>query len=402
MTAVAAIVGALVVVSWAYWALALAAVSRLFRSSPAPLPRDLPPVSILKPLRGVDAGALESFRTFCRQDYPDFEVVFGVAEATDPAVEVVERLRGEFPAIPIRLVVAAPSGANRKASLLEALARAARHPVLVVNDSDMRAGRSYLAHVVGALLREGVGLVTCPYCGEGAGSLPAGLEALHMGVTFLPSAVLASRVLRMPVAMGATLALRRSDLERVGGFAAVEGYLADDYQIGARVAVLGRKIALCPYAMRCVLGRTGLRDEWNRELRWARATRASQPAGYVGYLATFSTPLALALLLSTHLGVVGWAGLAGSLLVRWAVALALTRETGDVLSKKWLALLPMRDLLTAAVWAASFVGRRVVWRGEAFDVAPGGTIVPGEAVGWMAPSAGVIGTRSTTTPRTRG
>jgi ceramide glucosyltransferase len=382
---IAIVLGVLVAASWAYWLLAWAAVRRVFRRPAAP-PGALPPVSLLKPVRGVDPGVLENFLAFCRQDYPGFEVVFGVADPDDPVIPLLERLRDEVAEIPIWVVVAPARGPNRKASLLEALARAARHDVLVVTDSDMRVDPSYLRRVVATLERPGVGLVTCPYVGEEPATVAARLEALHMGVTFLPSAVVAAEIMRMPFAMGATMALRREDLERIGGFAVLEPYLADDYQLGARVAALGRGVALCPYPVRSVLGATRFREQWDREVRWSRCTRASRFGGYVGYAVTFSTPLALALLLATGGGAAGWAALGGSLALRWLVALGIARETGDVESRRSLLLLPVRDVLTAATWGAALVGRRVVWRGETFDVDGEGRLVPRRSGGKMTAS----------------
>lgn len=374
MSALSFALGTAVAASWAYWVVAAGAVRHLLHARPQ-VSSGGPGVSLLKPVRGVDAGAFENFASFCRQDYGTFEIVFGVADPRDPAVEVVERLRREFPDVPIRLVVAPLRGANRKATLLDALAREARHDVLVANDSDMRADPDYLARVVATLSKDGVGVVTCAYRGEDVGSITAGLEALHMGVTFLPSAVFAGEVMHMAFAMGATVALRRRDLDLIGGFAAVEEFLADDYQIGARVAAIGRGVAICPYVLRSVLGATRFRDQWQRELRWARCARVSRPAGHVGYALTFSTPLSLALLAALHGQAAGWAVLAGSMSLRWAVALALTRETGDAASRRWLALLPVRDLLTAAVWGAALVTRRVVWRGDFFRVERDGRVV---------------------------
>jgi ceramide glucosyltransferase len=359
------------VASWVYWLVAVAAVRVAFRAPAPPTPAVLPPVSVLKPVHGVDAGALENFESFCRQEYPEFELVFGVADPCDPAVALVERLRRERPDVSIRLVVAPARGPNRKASLLEALAREARHEVLVAADADMRVAPDHLRRIVGALLEPGVGLVTCPYRGEEARSLAARLEALHMGVTFLPSAVVASRLIGVAFATGATIALRQADLARLGGFAAVADYLADDYEMGARTAALGLRVTVCPIAVRSVLGATTLREQWDRELRWSRCTRASQPAGHYGYVVSFATPLALAFLASERLSAIGWAVLAGSLLVRWAAGAAIARATGDSTSLRALPLLPVRDLMTAAIWAAALAGRRIVWRGEVFLLAGG-------------------------------
>jgi ceramide glucosyltransferase len=367
--------GAAVAASWAYWVVAYLAVRRLLRR-PLQVPEVLPPVSILKPVRGLDPGAYESFATFFRQDYPEVEILFGVEDPSDGAIPVIERLRREFPHVPARVVVSRARGPNRKASLLHALAREARHDVLVASDADMRVDPDYLRRVVGALLAPGVALVTCPYRGEQPASLASRLEALHMGVTFLPSAILARELLGLPFAMGATVAIRRADLDAVGGFASVEGHLADDYQIGARVASLGREVVVAPCVVRSVLGTVRARELWDREVRWSRCARVSRPGGQLGYVTTFATPLAAAFLAATGFGAGGWDVLAATVALRWAIAAAVARETGDRTSLASLPLLPLRDLMTAAVWATALLGRRVVWRGEIFEVARDGLLRP--------------------------
>jgi ceramide glucosyltransferase len=388
----AAAVGVLTVVSWVYWLVALAAVRRHRAARPL-APGALPAVSILKPVRGLDAGALESFASFCRQRYPALELVFGVADAADPAVATIDGLRRAFPDVPIRVVVAPSRAPNRKAAILDALARAARHDVLVATDADMRVASGWLEAVVSALVRPGVGLVTCPYRGAGASSLAARLEALYMGVTFLPSTVVAAELLGVAFAVGSTMALRRADLERIGGFAALADQLADDYELGARVAALGHEVALCPEVVESVLGAPTLRETWDREVRWSRCARAGRPAGHLGYAVTFAVPLAMFFLLATRLGPIGWAVLATSMAVRAGVALGVALATEDVESLRALWLLPARDVLTAAVWAAALVGRRVVWRGEVFDVDHAGRL-RGVAKPWQPAAPGEVASRA--------
>ena len=379
------VLGVLVGVGWVYWLVAWVAVRRLLRRPPPPR-SPLPAVSVLKPLRGLDPGAVQCFGSFFRQDYPEFEIVFGVEDPDDEAVPVIEKLGREFPDARFRLIVApegGPRGPNRKASLLEVLAREARHDILVAADSDMRVEPDYLRRVVGALLEPGVGLVTCPYRGEEALTVAAQLEALHMGVTFLPSAVLAGDLMGLPVAMGATVALRRVELEAVGGFAAVAHHLADDYELGKRVAALGKRVKVSPCVLGSVLGATTLRDQWDREVRWSRCARVSRPAGQLGYGVTFTVPLAAVFFWATGFGAAGAAVLAVSLAVRWTAASAIARLTGDAASLGALPLLPLRDFLGAAVWVRALVGRRVVWRGEAFDVGADGLLRPRSGAGLL-------------------
>lgn len=379
MTPIALALAALVAVSWAFWLLAAAAVLRLFRAAApgdsAAAEGRLPAVSILKPVCGADPGSFDNFDSFCAQAYPNFEVVFGVADADDPAIPILEAVRSRHRPDAVRLLVAPPhpAGANRKACLLDALARAARHAVLVASDADMRVGPDYLRRIISTLDRPGVVLATCPYRAEDARSLWARLEALHIGATFLPSAVLAGR-LGVAFAMGATVAVRRADLQQIGGFAAARDYLADDQQLGARLSSLGR-IALCPYLPQTALGHTSAREEWHRELRWSRCNWIGQPLGNLGYATTFSLPLALAFLAARG-GVAGVTVLAGSLAVRWSVAAAVALRTRDRVSLRALPLLPLRDLLTPALWAAGLLTRRVVWRGRVFEVDRRGRLAP--------------------------
>lgn len=366
----------LIVASWLYWLIACWMVRVFFLSEPALAPDFTPPVSVLKPVRGLDFGAYHNFVSFCRQDYPDFEILFGVADPSDPAIAVIHRLQRDFPRRNIRLIVVPVTGANRKASLLHHLADLARHEVLVVSDSDMRVTPDYLRRVVAPLADAQTGLVTCPYKGALPLTLTARLEALHMGATFLPSVVVARRFLAMRFAMGATVALRRSDLARMGGFAAVADYLADDYQLGARIADLGLRVHLSDYVVVSVLGATTLQDQWQREVRWARCSRISRPVEYPGMLLTFSTPLALAWLLTRGLAFPAWLMLLISLLVRWLVAWLVTGYAGDEASRPWLVWLPVRDVLSALVWCTGSMGRRIVWRGEEFVLQEDGRMQP--------------------------
>jgi ceramide glucosyltransferase len=404
MTPLAASLSAVLLASWGYWAVAVVAVRRHFRHRAEPAaPPSLPPVSVLKPVRGADPGALQTFATFCAQAYPSYEVVFGVEDEGDHAIPVVQALQRAHPDREVRLLVAParPAGANRKACLLEALARAARHDVLVAADADMRVGQDWLRRVVSTLLQPGVALVTCPYLAADASSPWARLEALHMGVTFLPSAVLAAR-LGVSFATGATIALRRADLERVGGFAAVKDHLADDFELGARTAGPGARVALCPELPRSVLGHSSLREEWGREVRWSRCTWASRPGGNLGYALTLTLPLALAFDAAQG-GKLGAGAVVASLAVRCVSAAAVALATDDRISLRALSLLPVRDLLTAATWLAGLLGGRVVWRGEAFRVDREGRLHPLRArpepsgrdqggraaeVGWGPPPAG--------------
>lgn len=364
--------------SWVYWVLACWAVRTFFRlerrSERNISTSYTPPVSILKPVCGLDHCAFENFASFCRQDYPDFEIIFGVASRSDPAVRIIQRLQQAFPERRIKLVVGKPLGANQKVSLLHYMEREASHDVLVLSDSDMRVGPDYLRRVVAPLAESDIGLVTCPYRGEDAISLPAKLEALHMSVIFLPSVIIAWK-LGLSFALGATVVLRRRDLMRIGGFRAIADYLADDFQLGSRVASLGMKTWLSNYVTVSVLGRTTFRDQWDREIRWARCNRVSRPREYPGVLLTLPTPLAGAFALVSGFSPQSQQVLLLSLILRLVSAWLVSRYAGDREGRKYLLLLPLREILSSLVWFAGLVGRRIVWRGREYILEEHGKMV---------------------------
>jgi ceramide glucosyltransferase len=399
----------LVLTSWLYWLVATLLVYVFFRGEntrlahgaghPPPGKRAEPPVSILKPLKGIDEQAYANFSSFCRQDYPEYELLFGVADPADPVIPLVERLQQEFPDLTIRLVITDALGANRKASSLSQMVDCASHEILVVSDSDMRVTEDYLSRVVAPLSDPLVGMVTCPYVGAEALTFTARLEALHMGITFLPSVLVARQFLSMRFAMGATMVLRRADLERAGGFASVAGYLADDYQLGLRICDLGLRILLSGYVVRSILGATSFQEQWDREVRWTRTNRANRPVEYPGLLLTFSVPLALALALVAPVDALGWRVLAASIVLRWLVSWIIASSTGDSESRRWLIWLPVRDLLSGFVWVVGGLGRRIVWRGEQFVVQPDGRLISVASPGNALPAGPAVAGESARQPR---
>ena len=362
--------------SWVFWLAAAYLTWDFFRRPPAAPAGSLPPVSILKPVKGLDSGAYQNFASFCRQDYPRFELIFGVADPADPVIPLIERLQRDFPHLAIQLVIANPQAPNQKAGLLAHLARRARFPILVASDSDMRVGPDALRRVIPALQDPAVGLVTCPYRGANPVTLTARLETLYMGVTFLPSMIVGRQLIGMNFAMGALVALRQSDLARMGGFEAISGYLADDFQLGSRISALGLRVHLSRYLVDSQLGETTFSEQWEREVRWAHCNRASRPRHYPGLFLSFSTPLALLVVGLAWFAPWSLALLAGSLLLRWMVGYWVTLCTHDHEARRWLFWLPVRDCLTALIWFGGIFGRRVVWRGQAYQLRSGGRLAP--------------------------
>jgi ceramide glucosyltransferase len=304
-----------------------------------------------------------------------------VADADDPAVAVITRLRHHYPNLTVRLLVAPAVGANRKVSILQRLTQEAKFEHLVISDSDIRVRHDYLRRVVRPLADPEVGLVTCPYVGSRAANLTAKLAALHIGVTFLPLALVGRLVLK-GFAMGSTVCLSKYALDSMGGFAAIADHLADDYEIGARIAETGKRVVVSECVVETILGKPGLVDQWHRETRWMRCTRVSRPIEYPGLLLSLSTPLALVALIAHGFSPVGWLLIAGSLAVRWVVAWSITGITNDGESRRAMHWLPLRDLLGGLVWCAGFGGRCIQWRGERYILQKDGTMTP------MAPTAG--------------
>jgi ceramide glucosyltransferase len=327
-----------------------------------------PPVSILKPLRGRDANFLEALRSHALQKYPQFELIFGTADPLDPALEDIELLRLEFPAIPIRVFNTLNDAPNGKVGALEILAREAQHEVLLVNDGDILVAPDYLACVVGMLADERIGLVTCLYRGRGS-SLASQAEALGITTEFAPSVLVAGLLSANRFALGSTMAFRKRDLEAIGGFGAIRDFLADDYQLGARISGLGKRVAMSDSVVETNLGAATWKEVWKHQVRWSRTIRVSRPAGYFGYVVTQSTFWVLAAAASGR-GRLALAGLAVRILAALSSLIALgERRIARVI------LVPLRDLFGFAVWMAGLVGRSVEWRGLRFRLLSDGRII---------------------------
>ncbi len=271
----------------------------------------LPPVSILKPLKGTDPDIDESFRSYCRQDYPESEIIFGVSDPDDPAVASVRRLQQEFPDHAIRLVVAPKIlGANVKVSNLAQMLAEARYDYLLVNDSDIRVEPDYLRRVIAPLADPAVGMVTCLYRAVPASTLGSRLEALGISTDFCPS-VLAARQLEGGIrfGLGSTLAFRRADLERIGGFESFVDFLADDYELGRRIADLGLRVVLSDVVVETHLPAYDLRGFLAHQLRWARGVRDARTAGYIGLVSTYGLMWALLAVIAALGAPWSWAAL---------------------------------------------------------------------------------------------
>jgi ceramide glucosyltransferase len=334
----------------------------------------LPPISILKPLKGTDPGMYESLRSHCLQDYRAYEIIFGVSDTDDPAVEIAERLKTEFPQLAIKLVVCDKNlGTNTKVSNLAQMRMQSRYEFLLVNDSDIRVEPDYLASVTAPLNDPKVGLVTCLYRGIASPTLGSRLESLGISTDFC-AGVLTARSLEHGIrfGLGSTLVFRANDLQAIGGFESLVDYLSDDYEIGKRISALGREVKLSEVVVETYLPAYTLRGFLDHQLRWARCIRDSRRWGYTGLLLTFGLPWAILALISAKGAT--WACLLLGLTagVRLAMSLVVGRDVlQDRQVARWIWLIPLRDFTALLVWITSFAGHTVTWRGDRFTLKDG-------------------------------
>jgi ceramide glucosyltransferase len=358
---------------WAYLLGSVIAAIRFARRGVDPV-GEQPPVSVLKPLYGAEPGLYENLRSFVDQDYRVQQIVFGVRRPGDEALAIVGKLIADRPGSDIELVVdSRVSGNNLKVANLVNMLPAARHDILVFADSDMRVGPGYLATVTAPLRDPGIGLVTCLYKGLPTGGLWSRLGALHINFGFLPSALLGEALGKGGGCFGATIALRRAVLERIGGLAVVRDELADDHRIGTAVRDAGLAVALSPYVVETSVSEKSLKCLWRHELRWARTVRLMAPVGFAGSIVTHGTAIAVLATLACGFNLTSLGFLAMSCLLRWGSAGTIARRLRLPMTGLWL--LPLRDLLSFAVFVGSFCGRSVSWRDQLFRIEPSGRII---------------------------
>ena len=333
-----------------------------------------PPVSILKPVRGVDRDAYENFASFCRQDYPQFEVLFAVADGHDPVVPLIAQLQRDFPRVSIRLILGVEQlGANRKLNNLARLSHEARYDILVISDSDVRATPGYLREVASRFEDSNVGMVTAFFRAETEGTLGAELEALVLSTETVPNALVARKIERkVQFAFGWTMATTKAHLASVGGFEAMVNYHSDDFELGNRVAARGLKIELLPAPVEMVFPRESFATYLRHELRWAIGLRNVRPAGYVGLLLTYGLPWAL-----LSAAIAPSVSLASAYVIAYLVLrysqVWLTGAWGldDPVTRRSWWLVPFRDAINFLVWIAGFFTSRITWRGIPYRVKKG-------------------------------
>lgn len=361
----------------AYYLIAIYCVWDYFRDAHRagdPDARFAPPVSVLKPVRGVDHDAYENFASFCRQDYPEFEVLFAVADADDPVLPVLSRLQRDFPGRSICVIQEIPQlGPNRKLNNLATLSRAAKHEILVISDSDVRVDDKYLRRVVAKFSNPEVGAVTGFFRGITAGGLGAQFEALVLSTETVPNALVARKIEgKVQFAFGWTMATTKAHLSAIGGFEDMVDVHSDDFELGNRVAAKGLEIELLPVPVDMVFPRETFRDYLRHELRWAIGLRNVRPAGYWGLLFTFGLPWTImAILVAPTIGCA--IGYATSYLILRLLQVWLTGGWGlnDPVTRRSWWLTPLRDAINFAVWIVGFFTSEIEWRGFRYKVKKG-------------------------------
>jgi ceramide glucosyltransferase len=370
------LVAAIAMVGTLYTILAAVLVGRFMQAPPTEA-RHSPAVTILKPLHQGEPDLARNLETFFAQDYDGpVQIVFGVHDEADPAIEVVRALQAKYPQMDTAIIAdTALYGANAKVSNLINMLPTARHDTLVLSDSDIAVGPGWLAQVTAALARPGVGIVTCLYTGEPAQDghrLWSSLAAMSVSYTFLPNAVLGTSLHLAAPCMGSTIALERQTLDEIGGFAAFADQLADDYEIGRAVRAKGYTLAIPAMGVGHTSAESSVRDLFRHELRWSRTIRLVNPVGHVGSVVTHGFVFALMAAVLLDFNIVSLGLVAATLVARLFLKARIDGLFGTYAGPFWLV--PVRDLLSFAVFVASMLGERVHWRGTEFAVEPSGAI----------------------------
>ena len=352
------------------------------RASALAVPDDnLPPVTILKPIHGMEAELERNLESFFQQDYPDYEIIFGARDAENPALQVAERVRARYPQVKSRVVLSGPpTWPNAKVFSLQKMIALSDRSYFIISDSDVQVAPDFLRNTIPPLLDPKVGMVTCMYRGVPARDLWSTLEALGLSVEMSSGVVVADMLEGMRFALGPAMSARRDAIDAIGGIAATADYYSDDFELGHRIWQKGYKVALSHHIVRNVLTpRTALRTLGD-QLRWMKSTRYSRPAGHLGTGLTFAIPFGtlgcLAALGLGHPALGIWllvAAIANRMIQSITVGWSITKDPQSV----WLSwLYPLRDLTGFLVWVASYTSRRFYWRGEIYEFGKGGRIVP--------------------------
>lgn len=359
-----------------YYSYAIYAAYRFFSQPDRVDPNFQPAISILKPVCGRDREAYKTLSSFCCQNYPNYQIIFAVQDWADSSVEVIKQIICDFPAIDIQLVVSDHSiGSNRKVSNLANAMTKARYEIVVMADSDVYVEPNYLQQVIQPLSNPKVGVVTCLYRSLTDRWLTH-LEALSSATEFHPGVLVSNQLEGIKFAMGQTIVIRRSVLEEIGGLAAIANYLADDFQLGYLPAQAGYEVVLSHHIVDHVIATSTLLGSFQRQLRWMVGIRVSRPWGYLGLIFTYGTVASLLFLLITGESPLGWM----ALVITWTIRLAMAWFIGvksihDPIAKRFLWFVPLRDLISFALWCYGFLGDTIRWRDRAFKLTQSGKLI---------------------------
>lgn len=360
-----------------YYFIAIDSARRLCKARARDELSAYPPISLIKPLNGAEAGLEGYLESFFSQDYPTFEILFAVRTESDPAVAVVRGLAERHPQVRTNLIITGePPYANAKVYSMEKMAAAASYGILVITDSDASVGRDYLRSMAHAFAPADIGAVTNLYRGISGEGFWSKLEALGMSSEFMAGVVVAERLEGMKFALGPSMAIRTDCLRAIGGFAAMADYLADDFVLGHWAAAAGYRVALSTYVINHHASASGFINTFKHRLRWNRSSRFSRPSGYIGQGFTYGMAWAMLLALCWP----NWwtaSLLAAVFCVRaWLTWQLATKLLGDKQALPRMLFVPLQDLISFATWIGGFLGREIVWRNERYQLLEGGRFAP--------------------------
>jgi len=333
----------------------------------------LPPVSILKPVHGLEAQLRENIESFFRQDYPSYEILFAADEADDAALNLVREVSARYPQIPCRILVTGkPPWPNPPAYCFYRMADMAAHEILVTSDSDVEVARNYLREVVAPMLNGKVGMVTCLYRGKNAAGFWAGLTAIGMSVEMTAGVLVANLLEGIKFGLGPTIAVKKEAVNKIGGYEVLGDYFANDFMIGNLIDKAGYRVVLSEHVIDHVVSQKDFKKMWENQLRWAKSTRYSRPKGHFGSGLIFAVPYGLlGLVAGIALGMPGLglalfgAALLNRIIESWVVGWCVVRDS-VALQQIWM--FPLRDLLGFAVWIASYTSARTAWRDSRYEL----------------------------------
>lgn len=357
----------------AYYVVVLIAAWRFFLGSTHAavlIEKPAPPVSLLKPIYGVDRETYENYASFCKLRYSEYEILFCVSDESDPAIPVIQQLIADFPDRDVRLLIGSERlGVSDKVNKLCRMVREAKHDILVVTDSDVRVAPHFLLPIVGAFERSETGAVTCLYRGLTDGGFAANLEALGNSTDFAAGVLVSWLFAPVNFMLGACMATTKQHLAEIGGFESMVDYFSDDYELGNRIAAKGHRVELIPQAVSIVYPNQTFGEALRHQLRWNLSIRFSRPGGHFGLLFTQALPLAILGALAAPTFATSVAFIAAYLILRFASAWAIgVRGMRDELVRREFWLLPVRDAFAFIVWVVSFFPQRIIWRGQQFEV----------------------------------